>query len=48
MSEVTIIGDAHHHAFVSLKTEDQQARAMLFHTRQMFGGQRSQMIKALR
>jgi len=34
--------------FVSVKTEDQQARAMLFRTRQMFVGQRTQMINALR
>lgn len=34
--------------FVALKTEDQQARAMLFRTRQMFVGQRTQMINALR
>ncbi len=34
--------------FVSVKTEDQQARAMLFRTRQIFVGQRTQMINALR
>jgi transposase len=34
--------------FVALKTEDQQARAMLFRTRQMFIGQRTQLINALR
>ncbi|MCV2866834.1 IS110 family transposase [Defluviimonas sp. WL0075] len=34
--------------FVTLKTEDQQARAMLFRTRQMFVGQRTQLINALR
>jgi transposase len=34
--------------FVALKTEDQQARAMLFRTRQMFVGQRTQLINALR
>lgn len=34
--------------FVALKTEEQQARAMLFRTRQMFVGQRTQMINALR
>ncbi len=34
--------------FVALKTEGQQARAMLFRTRQMFVGQRTQMINALR
>jgi len=34
--------------FVALKTEEQQARAMLFRTRQMFVGQRTQMIDALR
>ena len=34
--------------FVAVKTEDQQARAMLFRTRQMFVGQRTQMINALR
>lgn len=34
--------------FVPVKTEDQQARAMLFRTRQMFVGQRTQMINALR
>ena len=33
---------------VAVKTEDQQARAMLFRTRQMFVGQRTQMINALR
>ena len=32
--------------FVALKTEEQQARAMLFRTRQMFVGQRTQMINA--
>lgn len=32
--------------FVAVKTEDQQARAMLFRTRQMFVGQRTQMINA--
>jgi transposase len=34
--------------FVAVKTEVQQARAMLFRTRQMFVGQRTQMINALR
>lgn len=34
--------------FVSVKTEDQQDRAMLFCTRKMFVGQRTQMINALR
>ena len=34
--------------FVAVKTEDQQARAMLFRTRQMFVGQRTQMINVLR
>jgi len=34
--------------FVALKSEAQQARAMLFRTRQMFVGQRTQMINALR
>lgn len=34
--------------FVAVKTEDQQARAMLFRTRQVFVGQRTQMINALR
>ncbi len=34
--------------FAAVKTEDQQARAMLFRTRQMFVGQRTQMINALR
>jgi transposase len=34
--------------FVAVKTEAQQARAMLFRTRQMFVGQRTQMINALR
>lgn len=34
--------------FVPLKSEGQQARAMLFRTRQMFVGQRTQMINALR
>tara|TARA_R100001369_G_scaffold11704_5_gene25442 strand:+ start:2247 stop:3122 length:876 start_codon:yes stop_codon:yes gene_type:complete len=34
--------------FVAVKTEDQQARAMLFRTLQMFVGQRTQMINALR
>ena len=34
--------------FVAVKTEDQQARAMLFRTRRMFVGQRTQMINALR
>ena len=34
--------------FVAVKTEDQQTRAMLFRTRQMFVGQRTQMINALR
>lgn len=34
--------------FVALKTEDQQDRAMLFRTRQMFVGQRTQLINALR
>ncbi len=34
--------------FVAVKTEDQQARTMLFRTRQMFVGQRTQMINALR
>ncbi|PIL21476.1 hypothetical protein P775_04130 [Puniceibacterium antarcticum] len=32
--------------FVAVKTEDQQARAMLFRTRQMLLGQRTQMINA--
>lgn len=34
--------------FVAVKTQDQQARAMLFRTRQMFVGQRTQMVNALR
>ena len=34
--------------FVALKTAGQQARAMLFRTRQMFVGQRTQLINALR
>lgn len=34
--------------FVALKTENQQARAMLFRMRQMFVGQRPQIINALR
>ena len=34
--------------FVAVKTEDQQARAMLFRTQQMFVGQRTQIINALR
>jgi transposase len=34
--------------FVAVKSENQQARAMLFRTRQMFVGQRTQMINALR
>ena len=34
--------------FVAVKSEGQQARAMLFRTRQMFVGQRTQMINALR
>ena len=34
--------------FVALKSEAQQARAMLFRTRQMFVGQRTQLINALR
>lgn len=34
--------------FAALKTEGQQARAMLFRTRQMFVGQRTRMINALR
>jgi transposase len=34
--------------FVVLKSEDQQARAMLFRSRQMFIGQRTQTINALR
>ncbi|RJE78553.1 IS110 family transposase, partial [Paracoccus sp. JM45] len=34
--------------YVAVKTEDQQARSMLFRTRQMFVGQRTQMINALR
>ena len=34
--------------FVAVKSEDQQVRAMLFRTRQMFVGQRTQMINALR
>ena len=34
--------------FVALKSEAQQARAMLFRTRQMFIGQRTQTINALR
>lgn len=33
---------------VSVKSEGQQARALLFRTRQMFVGQRTQMINALR
>jgi transposase len=34
--------------FVEVKTEEQQARAMLFRTRQMFVRQRTQLINALR
>jgi transposase len=34
--------------FVAVRTEDQQARAILFRTRQMFVGQRTQMINASR
>lgn len=34
--------------YVALKSEDQQARAMLFRTRQMFVGQRTQRVNALR
>ncbi|WP_134680519.1 IS110 family transposase, partial [Paracoccus ravus] len=34
--------------FVAPKTEGQQARAMLFRTRQMFVGQRTRMINVLR
>jgi len=34
--------------FVELKTEEQQARAMLFRTRQVFVRQRTQLINALR
>ncbi len=34
--------------FVKVKTEEQQARAMLFRTRQMFVRQRTQLINALR
>ena len=34
--------------FVAVKTEDQQARSILFRTRRMFVGQRTQMINALR
>lgn len=34
--------------FVAVKTEEQQARAMLFRTREMFVGQRTQAINALR
>ena len=34
--------------FVAVKTEDQQARAMLFRTWQIFVGQRTRMINALR
>jgi transposase len=34
--------------FVAVKTEEQQARAMLFRTRQMFVRQRTQLINALR
>ena len=34
--------------FVAVKTEDQQARAMLFRTRRMFVSQRTQLINALR
>lgn len=34
--------------FVEVKTEDQQARAMLFRTREMAVGQRRQLINALR
>ncbi len=34
--------------FVAVKTEDQQARAMLFRTLQIFVGQRTLMINALR
>jgi transposase len=32
--------------FVAVKTEEQQARAMLFRTQQMFVGPRTQMINA--
>ena len=34
--------------FVAVKPKEQQAPAMLFRTRQMFVGQRTQMINALR
>ena len=34
--------------FVAVMTVDQQARAMLFRTRQMFVGQRTQLVNALR
>lgn len=34
--------------FVAVKTEDQQARAMLFRTRDLLVGQRTQLINALR
>jgi transposase len=34
--------------FVAVKTQDQQARAMLFRTREMFVRQRTQLINALR
>lgn len=34
--------------FVAVKSEEQQARAMLFRTREMFVGQRTQLINALR
>jgi transposase len=34
--------------FVAVKSKDQQTRAKLFRTRQMFVGQRPQMINALR
>lgn len=34
--------------FVAVETEKQHARAMLFQTRQIFAGQRTQMINALR
>jgi transposase len=33
---------------VAVKTEDQQARAMLFRTRDLFVRQRTQLINALR
>jgi transposase len=34
--------------FVAVKTEEQQARAMLFRTQRMFVGPRTQMINASR